>query len=96
MFLCLQNIQTYSAYERQVVALLVASVWLVHGLYNKLLHGSARHLAIVQSVPGLAARRGEHALIAVARVRGRDRAVGAVGMAAAPARSRPDHRAARR
>jgi hypothetical protein len=32
---------------------LVAAVWLVHGLYNKLLGGSARHLQIVQSVPGL-------------------------------------------
>jgi uncharacterized membrane protein YphA (DoxX/SURF4 family) len=31
---------------------LVAAVWLVHGLFNKLLDGSPRHLAIVQSVPG--------------------------------------------
>ena len=36
----------------------VASVWLVHGLYNKLLGGSPRHLAIVQSVPGLAGAAG--------------------------------------
>lgn len=43
----------------------VASVWLVHGLYNKLLHGSERHLAIVQSVPGLAGRAGELALGAI-------------------------------
>jgi hypothetical protein len=33
-------------------------VWLVHGLYNKLLGGSARHLAIVQSVPGLGGATG--------------------------------------
>ena len=31
----------------------VAAVWIVHGLYNKLLGGSPRHLAIVQAVPGL-------------------------------------------
>jgi len=41
---------------------LVASVWLVHGLYNKLLGGSPRHLAIVQSVPGLAGAAGERVL----------------------------------
>jgi hypothetical protein len=35
-----------------VVSLFVAAVWLVHGLFNKLLGGSARHLQIVQSVPG--------------------------------------------
>ena len=45
--------------------LLVASVWLVHGLYNKLLGGSARHLAIVQSVPGLEGNTGEAVLTAV-------------------------------
>ena len=44
---------------------LVASVWLVHGLYNKLLGGSPRHLAIVQSVPGLAGAAGERVLTAV-------------------------------
>ena len=31
----------------------LAAVWLVHGVYNKLLGGSPRHLAIVQSIPGL-------------------------------------------
>ena len=36
-----------------IARLLVAAVWLVHGLFNKLLGGSPRHLAIVQSVPGL-------------------------------------------
>jgi uncharacterized membrane protein YphA (DoxX/SURF4 family) len=36
-----------------IARLLVAAVWLFHGLFNKLLGGSARHLAIVQSVPGL-------------------------------------------
>lgn len=44
---------------------LVAAVWLVHGLYNKLLAGSPRHLAIVQSVPGLSGRRGIYMLAAV-------------------------------
>ncbi|HEX9367633.1 MAG TPA: DoxX-like family protein, partial [Vicinamibacterales bacterium] len=43
----------------------VAAVWLVHGLYNKLLGGSARHLAIVQSVPGLGGVAGERVLTAV-------------------------------
>ena len=33
-----------------MTAAVVAAVWLVHGLYNKLLGGSPRHLAIVQSV----------------------------------------------
>lgn len=43
----------------------VASVWLTHGLFNKLLHFSPRHLQIVQSVPGLAGGRGELVLTAV-------------------------------
>jgi uncharacterized membrane protein YphA (DoxX/SURF4 family) len=43
----------------------VASVWLLHGLYNKLLGGSPRHLAIVQSVPGLAGASGARVLTAV-------------------------------
>jgi uncharacterized protein YqjF (DUF2071 family) len=43
----------------------VASVWLAHGLVNKLLHFSPRHLQIVQSVPGLAGERGEVILAAV-------------------------------
>ncbi len=43
----------------------LAAVWLVHGLYNKLLGGSPRHLAIVQSVPGLAGATGERVLVAV-------------------------------
>jgi hypothetical protein len=45
--------------------LVVASVWFVHGAYNKLLHGSPRHLAIVQAVPGLSGATGEHVLMAV-------------------------------
>jgi Uncharacterized conserved protein (COG2071)/DoxX-like family len=45
--------------------LFVASVWLVHGGYNKLLHGSPRHLAIAQSVPGLAGATGEYALMLI-------------------------------
>lgn len=43
----------------------LASVWLVHGLYNKLLGGSPRHLAIVQAVPGLAGTTGVRVLTAV-------------------------------
>jgi type IV secretory pathway TrbD component len=43
----------------------LAAVWLVHGLYNKLLGGSPRQLAIVQSVPGLAGTTGEQVLAAV-------------------------------
>jgi hypothetical protein len=46
--------------------LFVAGVWLVHGLYNKLLGGSPRHLAIVQSVPGLSGSMGRRVLVAVA------------------------------
>src|SRR5687768_2279817 len=46
-------------------ALLVASVWLVHGAFNKLLHGSPQHLAIVQSVPGLEGAIGAHVLLVV-------------------------------
>jgi hypothetical protein len=49
----------------EVTVRLVAAVWLVHGLYNKLLGGSARHLAIVQSVPGLDGVIGERVLTAV-------------------------------
>jgi hypothetical protein len=45
--------------------LFVAGVWLVHGLYNKLLGGSPRHLAIVQAVPGLAGATGRRMLLAV-------------------------------
>ena len=43
----------------------VAGIWLVHGLYNKLLGGAPRHLAIVQAVPGLAGAAGEYMLAAV-------------------------------
>ena len=43
----------------------LAAVWLGHGLYNKLLGGSPRHLAIVQSVPGLEGEAGRVMLIAV-------------------------------
>jgi len=43
----------------------VAGVWLIHGLYNKLLGGAPRHLAIVQSVPGLAGVVGVRVLVAV-------------------------------
>ena len=48
-----------------MTAAAVAAVWLVHGLYNKLLGGSPRHLAIVQSVPGLAGESGRLLLMAI-------------------------------
>src|SRR4029453_4113538 len=43
----------------------LAAVWPVHGLYNKLLGGSPRHLAIVQSVPGLHGVAGAQMLMAI-------------------------------
>jgi hypothetical protein len=49
----------------EITVRMVAAVWLVHGLYNKLLGGSTRHLAIVQSVPGLGGVAGERVLTAV-------------------------------
>ena len=48
-----------------IAAVVVAAVWLVHGLYNKVLHGSTRHLAIVQSIPGLDGIAGERVLTLV-------------------------------
>jgi uncharacterized membrane protein YphA (DoxX/SURF4 family) len=48
-----------------LLALAVAGTWLIHGLFNKLLHGSPRHLAIVQSTPGLSGAAGERVLLAV-------------------------------
>jgi hypothetical protein len=48
-----------------MTAAAVAAVWLVHGLYNKLLGGSPRHLAIVQSVPSLEGETGRVALMLV-------------------------------
>ena len=50
---------------RDIAIRFVAAVWLLHGLYNKLLGGSARHLAIVQSVPGLEGVAGQRVLTAV-------------------------------
>jgi hypothetical protein len=49
----------------RAAAWLVATVWLVNGAYNKLLRGSPRHLAIVQSIPGFAGATGEHVLMLV-------------------------------
>ena len=43
----------------------VAATWLVHGLYNKLLGGSPRHLLIVQAMPWLDGQAGELALAAI-------------------------------
>ena len=51
--------------SRIALAPALAAVWLVHGLYNKLLGGSPRHLAIVQSVPGLSGAIGRYTLVAV-------------------------------
>ena len=48
-----------------IASLAVAGVWIVHGLYHQLLHGSPRHLAIVQSIPGLDGSTGEAVLNAV-------------------------------
>jgi uncharacterized membrane protein YphA (DoxX/SURF4 family) len=48
-----------------MIAAAVAAVWLVHGLYNKLLGGSPRHLAIVQSVPGFDGEAGRAVLTLV-------------------------------
>jgi uncharacterized membrane protein YphA (DoxX/SURF4 family) len=47
---------------------IVAAVWLVHGLFNKLLAGSARQLTIVQSVPGLGGIVGQWVILAVGTV----------------------------
>ena len=49
----------------RALAVVVASVWLYHGLLNKLLRAEPRHLAIVQSVPGLGGTTGEIVLAAV-------------------------------
>jgi DoxX-like family/Uncharacterized conserved protein (COG2071) len=49
----------------RAVRFVVAGVWLIHGLYNKLLGGSPRHLAIVQSVPGFAGAAGSRVLVGV-------------------------------
>jgi hypothetical protein len=46
-------------------ALVVASTWLIQGLYSKVLGGSPRHLQIVQSTPGLDGTAGEYALVAI-------------------------------
>ena len=43
----------------------VASTWLVHGFYNKLLGASPRHLMIVQATPGLDGIAGQYALWAI-------------------------------
>jgi DoxX-like family/Uncharacterized conserved protein (COG2071) len=50
---------------RDLAVRFVAAVWLLHGLYNKILGGSPRHLAIVQAVPGLAGITGERILMCV-------------------------------
>jgi uncharacterized protein YqjF (DUF2071 family)/uncharacterized membrane protein YphA (DoxX/SURF4 family) len=52
-------------YAGGMSTLFVAAVWLLHGLFNKLLHGSPRHLQIVQSVPGLSGAAGQHVLTLV-------------------------------
>jgi SAM-dependent methyltransferase len=49
----------------RTLAILVAGVWLYHGLVNKLLHAEPRHLSIVQSVPGLAGATGVMVLACV-------------------------------
>ena len=76
-----------------IARLAVASVWLVHGLYNKLLGGSARHLAIVQSVPGLEGAAGEAMLVAGRVRRSRARGVDRVGESPARLRDRSNRSA---
>jgi uncharacterized membrane protein YphA (DoxX/SURF4 family) len=49
-------------------AWIVTCVWLLHGGYNKLLGGSPRHLAIVQSIPGFAGAAGERVLTIVGAI----------------------------
>ena len=44
---------------------MVASVWMFHGLFNKLMGASPRHLLIVQAVPGLGGNVGRFALVGV-------------------------------
>src|SRR5262245_26952360 len=58
-------IDRVSRHAGRLSTVVVASVWLVHGLFNKLLHFSPRHLQIVQCVPGLDGHRGELVLTAV-------------------------------
>lgn len=43
----------------------VASIWLYHGLFNKLFRLEPRHLLIVQAVPGLAGDTGKMVLCAI-------------------------------
>ena len=56
------------AVASRVVAAAVAGVWLYHGLYNKLLGGEPRHLAILQSVPGLGGFTGQLSLLTVGAI----------------------------
>ena len=64
------NIVSAAALHRRhavaaALSALVASVWLYHGLVNKLLGMEPRHLLIVQSVPGLGGATGEVVLMIV-------------------------------
>lgn len=47
------------------LTLFVATVWVYHGMYNKLLGGEPRHLSIVQSVPGFPGAAGECTLLTI-------------------------------
>lgn len=47
------------------ITCLLASVWIYHGLVNKLLGASPRHLMIVQSMPGFGGEVGRVVLLAV-------------------------------
>src|SRR5687768_15811284 len=55
---------------RTMLPVIVAAVWLYHGLIDKLLHAEPRHLRIVQSVPGFGGATGEVvlAIVGVAEV----------------------------
>jgi hypothetical protein len=49
----------------RALSVLVASVWLFHGLYAKLLDGIPRHRLIVQSLPGLAGAPGHFLVLLI-------------------------------
>src|ERR1041385_2706573 len=48
-----------------LLQMFIASVWLYHGLFNKLLHLSPRHLLIIQSIPVFAGSLGRWLLLVI-------------------------------
>jgi len=49
----------------RIATAIVAGTWLIHGLVNKVLGASPRHLLMIQSMPGLAGAAGEYARTAI-------------------------------